>query len=125
MAVRATTTPSRSGSTRRPRQAAARAYEAHVDADDPPDAADTPGERADLPEFGCGLRRLLFARTSDVLAATTQMLVQEALGRWLADHLTVRAVNVIPPARSPAENQLRHPGDLRAGRDQRRQRKWT
>ena len=27
----------------------------------------TPGERADLPEFGCGLRQLLFAPNSDAL----------------------------------------------------------
>jgi uncharacterized protein len=66
----------------------------------------TPGERVDLPEFGCGLRGLIFAGASDVLAATAQMLVQEALGRWLADHLTVRAVEVVPPSTAEEENRF-------------------
>jgi phage baseplate assembly protein W len=53
-----------------------------------------PGERADLPEFGCGLRALVFAGNSEALAATAQMLVEYALSRWLADHLEVRTVEV-------------------------------
>jgi phage baseplate assembly protein W len=53
-----------------------------------------PGERADLPEFGCGLRALIFAGNSEAVAATAQMLVHDALTRWLADHLDVRAVEV-------------------------------
>jgi uncharacterized protein len=53
-----------------------------------------PGERADLPAFGCGLRALVFAGASDANAATAQMLVQHALAQWLADHLEVRDVEV-------------------------------
>lgn len=53
-----------------------------------------PGERADLPEFGCGLRALIFAGNSDALAAATQMLVQQALVRWLSDYLVVFSVEV-------------------------------
>lgn len=53
-----------------------------------------PGERADLPEFGCGLRALVFAGASDPLAAATQMLVHGALERWLSDHLELRGVAV-------------------------------
>ena len=53
-----------------------------------------PGERADLPEFGCGLRALIFAGNSDSLAAATQMLVQQALARWLSAYLVVRTVGV-------------------------------
>ena len=45
----------------------------------------TPGERADLPEFGCGLRQLLFAPNSDALQATTQLIVQHSLSRWLGE----------------------------------------
>jgi phage baseplate assembly protein W len=55
-----------------------------------------PGERADLPEFGCGLRQLLFAPNSDVLEATTQLLVQQSLNRWLANQITLRHVTVTP-----------------------------
>jgi phage baseplate assembly protein W len=65
-----------------------------------------PGERADLPEFGCGLRQLVFEGNSDALSATTQMLVQQALARWLSDHLTVRRVEVLPPEATPDENQV-------------------
>ena len=36
-----------------------------------------PGERVDLPEFGCGLRALVFAGNSDAVAASAQMLVQQ------------------------------------------------
>jgi uncharacterized protein len=54
----------------------------------------TPGERADLPEFGCGLRALIFTGNSDALAAMTEMLVRQALIRWLSDHLTVQRIEV-------------------------------
>jgi len=53
-----------------------------------------PGERADLPEFGCGLRALIFAGNSQAVAATVQMLVHDSLTRWLSDHLEVRTVDV-------------------------------
>ena len=46
------------------------------------------------PDFGSGLLQLVFAPNSDVLAATTQMLVQSALQRWLGDRILVEAVSV-------------------------------
>jgi hypothetical protein len=55
------------------------------------------GERADLPEFGCGLKQLIFAPNSDALNATTQILVQQALNRWLSDQITVQQVSVVAP----------------------------
>jgi phage baseplate assembly protein W len=54
----------------------------------------TPGERADLPEFGCGLRQLLFAPNSDPLLATTQLLVQKSLNRWLGNQIALGKVSV-------------------------------
>ena len=53
-----------------------------------------PGERADLPEFGCGLRNLLFAPDSDALKVTTQLLVQAAINRWLADQVNLQSCTV-------------------------------
>jgi phage baseplate assembly protein W len=53
-----------------------------------------PGERVMRPEFGSGLRQLVFAPNSPELAATTQFLVQGALQQWLADLITVEAVQV-------------------------------
>lgn len=53
-----------------------------------------PGERVMRPDFGSGLRELVFAPNSPELAATTQFLVQSALQQWLADLITVQAVEV-------------------------------
>jgi phage baseplate assembly protein W len=54
----------------------------------------SPGERVDRPEFGCGLRALVFAGNSDAVVATAEMLVRHSLTRWLAEHLEVGAVDV-------------------------------
>ena len=88
------------------RQAQGAPYDAHVEQMVIQLLLTTPGERADLPEFGCGLRALIFAGNSDAVSATAQMLVQEALGRWLSPHLTVRTVEVLPPEATPDENQI-------------------
>jgi len=53
-----------------------------------------PGERVDLPEFGCGLRQLIFAPNSDALQATTQLIVRKALDRWLGNQIDVQNVRV-------------------------------
>ena len=53
-----------------------------------------PGERVMRPDFGSGLRELVFAPNSPELAATTQFLVQGALQQWLAGLITVQAVEV-------------------------------
>jgi phage baseplate assembly protein W len=55
-----------------------------------------PGERVDLPDFGAGLRQLLFAPNSDALQATAQLAVQRALNRWLAGQIEVLQVAVTP-----------------------------
>jgi phage baseplate assembly protein W len=56
----------------------------------------SPGERIDLPEFGCGLRQLVFAPHSSALDAATNLIVLQALNRWLAGIITVKKVNVVP-----------------------------
>jgi uncharacterized protein len=53
-----------------------------------------PGERACLPGFGCGLRRLLFTPNSDALQATTQLLIMQNLNRWLGNQVSVQTVTV-------------------------------
>ena len=53
-----------------------------------------PGERVNRPDFGCGLKQLVFAPNSDALAASTQQLVQGALLRWLEDVISVERVSV-------------------------------
>ena len=55
----------------------------------------SPGERVCLPEFGCGLRRLVFAGQSDALKATVRIQVQQAITRWLADQVQLTDVEVL------------------------------
>lgn len=57
----------------------------------------TPGERAMRPDFGCGLRDMVFAPNSEVTANLLQVTVQAALDQWLGgvirtDDVAVRAV---------------------------------
>jgi phage baseplate assembly protein W len=54
----------------------------------------TPGERVNLPEFGCGLFHLVFEPNDVVLAATTEYTVGQALTRWLADDIVVDGVDI-------------------------------
>lgn len=53
-----------------------------------------PGERVNRPDFGCGIRQLVFAPLGDTLTATTQHLVQGSLLRWLGDVILVESVEV-------------------------------
>ncbi len=61
-----------------------------------------PGERVNLPEFGVGVQRLLFAPNSDALRASTQMLITTGLRRWLGDRIDVTQVTVTS---EPGEEQ--------------------
>jgi phage baseplate assembly protein W len=54
----------------------------------------TPGERVNQPQFGCGLRQLLFAPVSDALQATMRIQVTQALGQALGGVITVNDVAV-------------------------------
>jgi phage baseplate assembly protein W len=53
-----------------------------------------PGERVNRPDFGCGVKRLVFMPNSDVLAAATQTLVKSALQKWLEREIQVEQVEV-------------------------------
>jgi phage baseplate assembly protein W len=75
-------------------QAAQAAYPDHVDQMIRQVLLTDPGERVCLPEFGAGLRRLIFAPISAGLQASLQMTVSESLRRWLRDQITVLAVTV-------------------------------
>lgn len=56
----------------------------------------SPGERVNQPDFGCGLMGLLFEPAGESLITMTQVAVQGALQRWLADVLQVQAVCIEP-----------------------------
>ena len=53
-----------------------------------------PGERVNLPEFGVGVQRLVFAPNNEALRSSTQFLVTANLRRWLGDVIDVDAVTV-------------------------------
>lgn len=54
----------------------------------------SPGERVNRPEFGCGLKSLVFMPNSSALAAATQALVKGALQKWLEREVQVEAVEI-------------------------------
>lgn len=78
-------------------QAMQAGYASHVDQMIRQVLLTSPGERTDLPEFGCGLRRLIFAPHSEALDATTQILIRQALDKWLAGQVQVQTVSVLSP----------------------------
>ncbi|MDH5624568.1 MAG: GPW/gp25 family protein [Nitrospira sp.] len=53
-----------------------------------------PGERVNMPTFGCGLFNLVFEPNNTILAAAMEFTVGQALTRWVADDLVVDGVNV-------------------------------
>jgi len=53
-----------------------------------------PGERVNLPEFGCGLFNLVFEPNNAILAAAVEFTVGQALTRWLKDDIFVEQVGV-------------------------------
>jgi uncharacterized protein len=53
-----------------------------------------PGERVNLPEFGVGVQRLVFAPSNETLRTSAQFLITTNLQRWLGDRITVGEVIV-------------------------------
>ncbi len=53
-----------------------------------------PGERVNRPEFGSGLRQLVFAPNSPELAAALQFTIHAALQQWLGDLIEVQNLEV-------------------------------
>lgn len=53
-----------------------------------------PGERVNRPEFGCGLKSLVFMPSSPALAVALQAMVKGALQKWLEAEIEVEQVAV-------------------------------
>jgi phage baseplate assembly protein W len=53
-----------------------------------------PGERVNRPDFGGGLRKLVFAPNSPELATALQFTIQAGLQRWLMDLIDVKKLAV-------------------------------
>jgi hypothetical protein len=54
----------------------------------------SPGERVNRPDFGCGVKRMVFAPNDEVVASLAQVTILEALTRWLDPVITVNTVRV-------------------------------
>lgn len=54
----------------------------------------TPGERAHRPDFGAGLRRMVFSPNDDATAALLQTSIFQNLTQWLSNLITVNEVQV-------------------------------
>ncbi len=53
-----------------------------------------PGERVNMPDFGAGLRRYVFANVDDTTASLVQATVFQALDHWLGTYISVDDVRV-------------------------------
>ena len=51
-----------------------------------------PGERINRPDFGCGLRAMVFGPNSEVTAGLAQVAIFQALTEWLGDLIEVERV---------------------------------
>ncbi len=69
-------------------------YAAHVDQLVRQVLLTSPGERINRPDFGCGVKRMLFAPNSTVTASLAQVTIFQALNRWLSSVLVVGDVRV-------------------------------
>ena len=54
----------------------------------------SPGERVNRPDFGCGLRKMVFEPLYEITDTLVQITVLESLERWLGDIIKVNYVNV-------------------------------
>ncbi|HVL26283.1 MAG TPA: GPW/gp25 family protein [Thermomicrobiales bacterium] len=70
------------------------AYAAHVEQLIRQVLMTNPGERINRPDFGCGLRRMVFAPNSEVTASLLQVTVFQALTTWLGSVIEVNRVEV-------------------------------
>ena len=67
-------------------------YAAHVDQMMRQVLFTAPGERVNRPDFGCGLKRMVFAPNSDAAASLLKVQIRQALDRWLGTLIRVEDV---------------------------------
>ena len=89
-------------------QTAQSSYAAHVEQMVRQLLLTTPGERVNLPQFGCGLRALVFSPLSDALASALKLQTLQSLQRYLAGVIVVGDVNVS----SSADGGVVEPGSV-------------
>lgn len=82
------------------------AYAAHVEQMIRQLLLTSPGERVNLPDFGCGLRELVFAPASDAFLASVRIRIRAGVDQWLGDHVELRDVSVETDAPEPGTVQV-------------------
>ena len=69
-------------------------YAAHVEQMMKQVLLTNPGERVNRPDFGCGIRRMVFAPNSELSASLAQVSIYQALDKWLGSVVDVTRVEV-------------------------------
>ncbi len=69
-------------------------YDAHVEQLVRQVLLTAPGERINRPDFGCGVKRLVFAPGGEVAATLAQAIIYQALTKWLGNVIGVFEVTV-------------------------------
>jgi phage baseplate assembly protein W len=54
-----------------------------------------PGERINRPDFGCGIKRMVFAPNDPVTASLAQVTIFQSLKRWLGSVIDVQDVKAV------------------------------
>jgi len=54
-----------------------------------------PGERVNMPEFGCGIFNLVFEANNTILAAAMEFTIGQALARWMDEDIIVDGIDVV------------------------------
>ncbi len=55
----------------------------------------SPGERVMRPDFGSGLRQLLFGGTDPAIAVAVELGLQGALNQWMGDLIDAQRIDVV------------------------------
>jgi uncharacterized protein len=53
-----------------------------------------PGERINRPDFGCGIKQMVFMPLNDATSGMTRVMIFQALKKWLDEVIEVNEVNV-------------------------------
>jgi len=53
-----------------------------------------PGERINRPDFGCGIKQMVFMPLNDATSSLTQVMIYQALENWLGKVIEVNQVTV-------------------------------
>ncbi|MEJ2664562.1 MAG: GPW/gp25 family protein, partial [Spirochaetia bacterium] len=53
-----------------------------------------PGERINRPDFGCGIKQMVFMPLNEATAGVTQVMIFQALEKWLGSVIAVDQVRV-------------------------------